>query len=156
MNTTAPVTKTLNASGTPVQSCICRNFTDTVTGERLVCKSGTTRDFAPGHDARLKGFLIKAGRAGHAVRRLGNDRLMAATGAAAGFGFYQMVVDGVARPAKVRKPKQAKVVKPEVIEAKVGRWTYEGVILAAGDGTPVFRYTNKKNEVVDTSKFTRV
>lgn len=152
-NATAPVTEILNASGAPVQRCICGNFADANTGERLECRSATTRQFAPGHDARLKGHLIRIGRAGNDVRIVGSDAPVPVKVAASGFGFYAMVVDGIERPAKVRKPKAA---KPATVTAKVGRWTYEGVILAAGDGTPVFRYTNKKGEVVDTFKFTQV
>lgn len=134
------------------KECACGNFA--TSAERLSCTAETTRTFAPGHDAKLKGFLIRAGREGRMIRVLGEPVEITPQAAAARFGFGHMVAEGIARPARTKKAKaDAAPAAPELVAAKVGRWTYEGVILAAGDGTPVFRYTNAKGAVVDTMKF---
>lgn len=122
------------------------------TTTRTGCTATTRHTFAPGHDARLKGFLIRAGRDGLHVRTVGLGVAHETTAVkfAERFGFAHMVRDGIARPAKVRKA----APKPTTATAKVGRWVYTGQILSAGDGSPVFRYTDRRGQVVETLRFT--
>lgn len=153
MNATAP--KTVKAAN----PCSCSKYIAVdIQGnkDQLVCGETTARTFAPGHDARLKGFLIRAGREGLLVRESGDSVLTGVFTIADRYGFGHLVRVGVSRVKAPRKPKTAKVEAHKTVTAKVGRWEYEGVVLAAGDGTPVFRYTNKKDEVVDTFKFTLI
>jgi len=168
----------------------------------------TTRTFAPGHDAKLKGFLIRAGLANEEVSD--NQGVTAHPfQMAARYGFEQMVRRGVAGGIIKRESKklkrgerseladaaqarvdalthdgnsarkerelaalvaaeeakhaaelaeQAKALpepewddEPQVVKAKVGRWTYEGTV---ADGE--FTYTNGKGEATSTTKFTLV
>lgn len=112
------------------------------------CNATTRRTFAPGHDARMKGFLIRAGREGMLIRTPegGDDQLPAKV--AERFGFAQMVRDGIAR---VRKDK--KVAAPAKVVGKVGRWTYEGTVTAGGK---IFTYTDRKGAQLMAEKFTIV
>ena len=174
----------------------------------------TTRDFAPGHDAKLKGFLIRAGVANQEVSD--NQGITApAERMADRFGFGHMVRTGIANGKADRDEKsmkrqlrawkaeqrndrendkverklaaqthdgnqarkarelaalvaaeeakhaaeQAAIVVPEpewddepqVVKAKIGRWTYEGTV---ADGE--FTYTNGKGEATSTTKFTLI
>lgn len=129
------------------------------------CTATTKRVFAPGHDARLKGFLIRAGIAGDMVS-VGTDTNRTPEQVADQFGFGYMVLEGIKRGkdallAKMlgevtKAPRARKVPAPRKVTAKVGRWIYEGEVLAAGDGTPVFRYTDKRGNALDTMKFTQI
>lgn len=196
-------------------------------------KTLTGRTFAPGHDAKLKGFLIRVGTDGHEVT---DDQGISCTAEAmAGrYGFAHMVREGIenaqlareekANKAKVRAHKadlrnereleklakaeakvtthdgngarqarelaalveaeeakhaaelaaqaearqrlldeadeewaeahtdedKAKYADPQIVTAKVGRWTYEGTV---EDGE--FTYT-AKGEARTTTKFTLV
>ena len=121
-----------------IKPCACGNFAVAETGERLHCGGETLRTFAPGHDARLKGFLIRAGRQGQTVKVLGEDEPISPLAAANRYGFGHMVAEGIARP--VRK-KAAKKTAPKPVTAKVGRWTYEGFV--SEDGT-MFSYQDKQ------------
>lgn len=151
--------------------CACQQARDAETGKPLVevCGRDTQRTFAPGHDARLKGALIRHGLAGRKVR-IGNEpHVYDATTAAGAWGFREQVANGVANPdSKLAKrarrvaksgaeggPKTAKPA-PKRVVAKVGRWIYEGEVLAAADGQPVFRYTDKKGATKETLKFAKV
>lgn len=119
---------------------------------RTGCTATTKRTFAPGHDARLKGFLIRAGRDGLHVREVGLGVAHETTPAkfADRYGFGHMVRDGIARPAKVRK---AKAVAPRTVIGKVGRWTYEGTVTANGG---IFTYTDRQGRTLMAEKFTTV
>lgn len=87
---------------------------DLVWDERLTtgCPGTLTgRDFAPGHDAKLKGFLIRWGVEGHEVTY--NDGGSALVGGAIGmadrFGFAQQVRSGIAKgliKAEIKKLKR--------------------------------------------------
>lgn len=182
-------------------------------------KTLTTRTFAPGHDAKLKGFLIRAGVDGHEVT---DDQGISCTAEAmAGrYGFAHLVREGIdngklAREDKANKAKarahkaelrndreNEKAAKraakaetkthdgnsarqerelaalvaaeetkfaaeqaaqaderpepewddegPEIVTAKVGRWTYEGTV--EGD---TFHYVAKGEPKIAT-KFTLV
>lgn len=165
----------------------------------------TTRDFAPGHDAKLKGFLIRAGVAGLEVSD--NQGITAsALQMAARFGFEHMVRKGIAgglikaETKKLKKGERSELAEaaqarvdalthdgnsarksrelaalvaaeeakhtaevaaakpepewddePQVVKAKIGRWTYEGTV---SDGE--FTYTNGKGEATSTTKFTLI
>lgn len=60
---------------------------------KLPCGGVTKRTFAPGHDARLKGALIRAGVAGHTV--IWGDQRFEPTQVADKFGFGHMVRKGI-------------------------------------------------------------
>lgn len=97
--------------------------------EETGCAARTTRDFAPGHDAKLKSMLIRAGVRGLEVRHNagGVVRSGSAETMAKGFGFYHMVVDGIksgkakteakanraAAPKAERKPRGSKAASQE-------------------------------------------
>jgi hypothetical protein len=123
----------MNATLAP---CACSLFaavaadgTRTTTG----CTATTRRTFAPGHDARLKGFLIRAGKAGHLVATPEGTQEFPAK-VAERFGFAHMVREGIARPSRRKAD-----ATPRVVTAKVGRWYYEGQVTARG-----FAYTDKR------------
>lgn len=147
------------------RECQCGNFADAVTGQRLACDRETQRTFAPGHDARLKGFLIRVGAEGHAVKWLGHEGTMSAEKAASVYGFGGMVRDGIERAAKRAFEREMRELKksakkshktPKQVTAKVGRWTYEGVITDDPMHGPKFTYTTAKGVQTTTTKFTRV
>lgn len=133
--------------------CSCSLFVAVAadgTTRRTGCTATTRRTFAPGHDARLKGFLIRAGREGLLIRTPegGADQLPAKV--AERFGFAAMVAEGIARPARTRK---AKAVAPRTVIGKVGRWTYEGTVTANGG---LFSYTDRQGRNLIAEKFTIV
>lgn len=165
----------------------------------------TTRDFAPGHDAKLKGFLIRAGLAHQEVSD--NQGVTASPEKmAARFGFAHMVIAGIengkfARAEKMDKKRKRQAAadrrndlenekvhdgnqarktrelaalvqaeeekfaaeqadsrpepewddEPQIVKAKVGRWTYEGTV--EGD---TFTYTDAGQNVKTTTKFALV
>lgn len=128
-------------------ACACSGFKAVDAAGNVVattgCIASTKRTFAPGHDARMKGFLIRAGREGNLVRTPeGGDDLPAAK-VADRFGFAHMVRDGIARKAakRVAKPQAKKVT------AKVGRWVYEGTMDDRGN----FTYTQKNGQTHTTA-----
>lgn len=136
-------------------ACACSGFKAVDAAGRVVattgCSASTKRTFAPGHDARLKGFLIRAGREGNLVRTPEGGSDQVAVRVAERFGFAQMVRDGIARVAPVRKAK--KVAAPAKVVGKVGRWTYEGTVTAGGK---IFTYTDRKGNLLMAEKFTIV
>lgn len=150
-----------------VKPCTCSKVTTrTETGELVStgCRATTKRTFAPGHDARLKGFLIRAGIAGQDVK-VGDDTPRDAQAVADQFGFGYMVAEGIRAGAEREFKKTlrevAKAAKkthetPKQVSAKVGRWTYEGVITDSPEHGPQFTYTTAKGVQTTTTKFTRV
>jgi len=120
------------------------------------CRSHTTRDFAPGHDAKLKALLIRAGVEDRSVRvnTGGVVRVTTAEDAAAAFPFAYMVTNGIKNgrekaaaraarkaerdarkadaPAKTPRPRKAKVTEATI---KIGRWVYAAKIDASGNAT---------------------
>ena len=128
------------------------------------CQASTKRTFAPGHDARLKGFLIRAGIEGHTIR-VGADESRTAQQVADQFGFGYMVAEGIRNGAErafkktlreVTKAAKKTHETPREVTAKVGRWTYEGVITDSPTEGPQFTYTSKKGVQTTTTKFTRI
>jgi len=136
--------------------------------EEIGCIEDTARTFAPGHDAKLKSLMIRAGVAGNAIRR--DEGGMAHIGdpvAMAGhFGFEHQVAAGIKRAqaklaeraarkaaraaAKADKPAKApktpRVAKQlvEPVTVKVGRWTYEAIVNPADNSA---EYTSANGEV---------
>ncbi|WP_328719148.1 hypothetical protein OHT52_06295 [Streptomyces sp. NBC_00247] len=78
--------------------CTCSQFS-TGDGKTTGCVATTTRQFAPGHDAKLKSFLIKAGAGAQEVTRTRDGIVTSGQAAtmADGFKFGYMVQAGVAR-----------------------------------------------------------
>lgn len=151
-----------NAANTvsAAHDCECGRFTvlnPDGTRTPVPCGQTTKRLFAPGHDARLKGFLIRAQVAGAKVERLGAvgaTEVKDALNWADYFGFGYQVRAGVALAGTKAKAKKAPKVIVEVVvpvvfvKAKVGRWIYEGEV--KGD---TFTYLNAKGDKVSTTKF---
>ena len=131
------MTKTTAAAATtaaPIANpCLCSTFAaikqhitlgngqpDTIE-EVTGCTATTAREFAPGHDAKLKALLIRAGVAGWEVRQ--GNITGSAEKAAAQFAFAYMVDQGIARgrakvaakadrnAAKAERPKAARKTK---------------------------------------------
>jgi len=144
------MTKAANTE-TALHLCACGGFiARDASGTQVVrtgCNAMTKRTFAPGHDARLKGFLIRAGREGLLITCPWGGAEVTAEVAANHFGFAHMVRDGIARKAakKVAKPQAKKVT------AKVGRWFYEGFVT---EGGALFSYTDKQGASKTATKFT--
>lgn len=152
----------------------------------------TGRTFAPGHDAKLKGYLIRAGLAGYEVTRVEEGMAYSSNAAAAAdrYGFGAMVREGIElgrekRDAKIENKKarakkadarneaeleklpeiaeadkpvaeeDAQPSEPAIVKAKVGRWTYEGVVDGDGENFS-FTYTDNKGETKTATKFTLV
>lgn len=149
-------------------ACTCSKivaFTEDGTLRTTGCTATTTREFAPGHDAKLKGFLIRSGAEGYRVR-VGNDGQMETAQSVAGrFAFGYMVIDGIKKAqdrafqkllAETVEQAEATHETPREVTAKVGRWTYEGVVTDSPNHGPQFTYTNRKGVQVTTTKFTRV
>ena len=141
-----------------ITPCECSQFTaydiDNDVEYRTHCTSQTARTFAPGHDAKLKGNLIRWAVLGYEIRR--GDVTKSAEGWAEGFGFGYQVRSGIRRSAERAQAKADKRLAktrtapaPTIVKAKVGRWVYEGFV----SGTE-FVYLNKQNETVRAAKFT--
>lgn len=160
------------AAKTEMKPCTCSAVVafDNETHEVLTtgCTATTRRTFAPGHDARLKGFLIRAGVADQMVR-IGDDVNTNPEAIADQFGFGYMVRTGIKNgKEKAAKKAFAEVIRevkrsakeshktPAKVTAKVGRWTYEGVITDDPMHGPKFTYTTKAGVQTTTQKFTRV
>lgn len=142
--------------------CACSSFvayTENDNEFTTSCTAQTARTFAPGHDARLKGNLIRWAVLGYEIRV--GDVTKSAEGWAESFGFGYMVTAGIRRAADRAATKAAKRIKkatkveaapePTIFEAKVGRWTYEGYLVGSE-----FVYINKAGETLRTAKFTKI
>ncbi len=128
------------------------------------CAATTFNDFAQGHDAKLKSFLIYHGLHNRTIWIAEGGVVVHtdAVGAARRFGFAHMVIAGIAR-AKDRWDRQAAkadhkheagaeaAVAQETYKAKVGRWTYEGVVV-----DDRFVYTDAKGNIRHAARFTLV
>jgi len=164
-----PTRKTARAAAQP-HACECSHWwagdiTDIEAGTvkdelQAACTESTTRTFSPGHDARLKSFLIQAGIDGvevHDGRGSTSDPITAA----ARFGFVLQVTAGIKRgqdrqatraarearkaerkanarpprevPVKVVETPPARVEYP--VRVKIGRWEYDAQIQSDGAAT---------------------
>ncbi|MGP2442767.1 hypothetical protein [Streptomyces sp. JW3] len=102
------------------------------------CTASTERQFAPGHDAKLKSALIRWGALGLDIRR--NEGGVATSASADKhakcYAFARMVAAGVKRAqdkaaekahkAEERAARKAAPSKSKKVTAKVGRATFEG------------------------------
>lgn len=129
--------------------CQCRRFAAVNAEGRvidhLVCARDTSNQFAQGHDARLKSFLIRHGVASHRILDRATGTIHNADSSLIGFGFRHMVVDGIQRRARKLAGKAG------LVEAKVGRWVYEGKIRGGK-----FVYIDKSGNEKVTDKFVEV
>ncbi|MEU2070418.1 hypothetical protein [Streptomyces anulatus] len=137
-------------------ACTCSQFA-TEDGRTTGCAAETKRLFAPGHDAKLKSFLIRMGAEGTEVIRTVDGLASSADASthAAKFAFGHMVAAGITRAegkaaAKAERAaaRAARKAAPKTVTAKVGRWTREGVV----DGD-TFTYTDAKGATKTTTKF---
>ena len=135
------------------------------------CTQTTRRTFAPGHDARLKSLLIRAGAAGHAVRR--DDGGLVSTGTAVQmadhYGFGHQVAAGIGRAqakaaAKAdkkaqptRRAERAAAARPlmPLVRIKVGRWEYDARLNPA-DNSAEYTSANGETRVAAENKYTFV
>jgi hypothetical protein len=98
------------------------------------------RLFRQGHDAKLKGALIQAYRAGDTVVAIhdGERTEFDPMTLAARFGWEHFLT-AVPGQAKAKGPKVGQSVK-----IKVGRWTYDAVVGGTVEGGTVYSYLDKK------------
>lgn len=75
--------------------CLCRAYR-TASGRTTGCTESTSGTFAPGHDAKLKSFLIAAGVDSEKVIDAG-DHEASAIKHAEMIGYGEQVADGVAK-----------------------------------------------------------
>lgn len=126
-NTTTAAAKTAAAAAAPIaNACLCSTFA-VITGhltlgngqpdtteETTGCDAVTAREFAPGHDAKLKALLIRAGVDGLEVRQ--GSITSSAQKAASQFAFAWMVEKGIergrAKAAARAEKKAAKADRP--------------------------------------------
>ncbi|MER6329239.1 hypothetical protein ABT298_07855 [Streptomyces sp. NPDC001034] len=182
----ATTTQAENATATEQNPCECSRYSvlvnvreaengDLVWDEELTtgCAAGARKLFAQGHDAKLKSFLIRAGAAGHEVRREDGGMVSVADAAthANHYSFGHLVVAGIeraeakaaAKADRLAKKEQARhavkrtrkiraelaeAAKPKTVMAKVGRWTYEGTV-QNGE----FTYADAKGNKKTAAKF---
>lgn len=80
----------------------------------------TTATFCPGHDAKLKSLLIKAGAAGYEVRKdvEGGFLTMSAMEAANEYGFASTVETGIAKAAEKAQAKAEREAKRAAAKAE--------------------------------------
>ncbi|WP_060176894.1 hypothetical protein [Streptomyces sp. IMTB 1903] len=147
-------------------ACTCAQYE--ADGQTTGCTATTARVFAPGHDAKLKGFLIRAGAAGLEVTRTdasGHRTTTSAQDAASPYIFANMITAGIKRAAdkaaakaeraaaRAAKKVGAKVEPaiPVEVKAKVGRWDRVGTV----DGD-TFTYTDAKGATKTTKVFTLI
>lgn len=132
--------------------CACSTYFAVVNGSRQgtgCTGTPTARTFAPGHDAKLKGFLIR--QAGRDVTCSTTGITQSAIATASLYGFGDMVRAGINRPAKVKKTAKVVEVAPVIVEGKVGRWTYKGIVEGG-----LFVYTDGKGDTKIAEKFTLI
>ena len=110
------------------------------------CGSKVDRRFKPGHDARLKGALIRAYRAGepamHTAFAVTDPKIIAFS-----LGWDHFLTDIPAPRVRIKVEKAPKASK--MVMAKIGRWLYEGHV--EGD---IFHYADRFGNPLQTTKFT--
>lgn len=131
------MTNTAAAKTAGLTDCECSNY-DALIGEQLTdenlangdyeifttgCMATTKNTFAPGHDAKLKSFLIKHEALGHEIRRNVGGVAVTRTAAdhASGFAFAHMVIDGIAKAqakAEAKATRQAKTAERKAAKGK--------------------------------------
>jgi hypothetical protein len=91
-------------------SCLCSHY-KTESGQTTGCTSVTPRRFAPGHDAKLKSFLIKAGADGQRVVNTVSQETRSAIAWAEMFGYDGIVTGGIDREVARRQAKALSGIK---------------------------------------------
>lgn len=149
--------------------CVCRAYAvetpEGLTG--IDCDRETVSNFAPGHDAKLKSLLIKAGANGYSVIKTTEEgeQKLTAQDAANEFAFGEHVAKGITkqveraqakadRAAAAAAKRDAKKVAPGPARAKVGRKEFDGEVLEDG---LTFRYdvtTGEGDEATTETKET--
>ena len=112
------------------------------------CTRSTKKNFAPGHDATLKGILQTAVALGADASTVdgGMSLSMDPMRLAENFGFEAQVAAAIGRTPKAKRTstrKPGKEIKA-TSRAKVGRWEYEGNLDAEG----TFHYISKTGKTV--------
>lgn len=114
---------------------------------------GKGRTFRMGHDARLKGILIRAHVAGFEVARVGGGGITSSSALTYaqffGWGAYLEAAakreaerkDRKARPNAPRAPKPKGPQVGDVQSLKIGRWNYEATLVGVWDGGKTLEYT---------------
>lgn len=132
---------------------------------------GRNAKFRMGHDARLKGILIRAHATRTPINR--NGKVTTALALAAEydtdkFSWTAMVKDAAAaiqnrpaatkrsatKPAKKAAAKKApaKAAASKTVQVKIGRWTYEGVVTGGeANGKVIVRYTDSKGQTKEVT-----
>lgn len=121
-----------------LKPCTCSLFTaynlENDTEVTTICNSQTGRDFAPGHDAKLKGNLIRWAILGYEIRVGGVTK--SAEGWAESFGFGYMVANGIkasrerieAKAAKKMRTARSKAINTAIVETT--KMLTEGIVPA--------------------------
>lgn len=94
-------------------ACACGRFA-VADGTETGCTATTWRIFAPGHDAKLKGLLQRAGAADQLVADAATGKTQTAQATAELFGFGDLVAEGIAKlrnKAAAKKAPKAKAAK---------------------------------------------
>lgn len=118
------------------------------------CGQPCSREFAQGHDAKLKGLLIRAHRAGQEIHVVDGGGLVSASPAnlAAQRGWDRFL----AAPEPRRPPGSKR--EPVRGTARVGRWSYPATVVGQVGERLVVEYTTKAGGVkrveVDREAFT--
>jgi hypothetical protein len=131
------------------------------------CGEQTSRTFAPGHDAKLKGVLLRAARSGREYSYTEGALLIHADPLVelANRGWSHLLVELKERPKKARKNQKPRksdspdsvtqveafnTADPFTSTVKVGRWTYPARIIQpdTGDGRVTVEYRKKDGQLV--------
>lgn len=124
---TATETETKAMFAKLLTPCVCSqvaiSWSDDSEPEGTDCQAVTKSQFAPGHDAKLKGLLIRAGAVGADIRVQSGGMLQhtSAENVAAEFGFAKQVAAGIAKAREENEGKgereAAKAAKAEASAA---------------------------------------
>lgn len=109
-----------NTAKTPAteKDCLCSAYANVTTGERNACYSSTRSLFAPGHDAKLVGLLIRAGVKDQFISDGIKDDCTSAE-IAGRFGFYNKVMEGI-RKGKAKSVAKANKKAVRDLEKSLG------------------------------------
>lgn len=118
-------------NATTTKACECGLWMSE-TGDQLTgCHqqvSNSKKMFLPGHDAKLKGALIRAKHAGIKVRRADDQNYVTAVAAASRFGFAAMVANATPRTKKAADVATVASVVTETLTQIVAKAEAEEVL----------------------------
>ena len=126
----------------PKGTTMAKSVAGAVSGKNYTCGCGcgelVTRRFKPGHDARLKGEMLRAYRSGDPVDKqraqlIANDN-----------GWERYLTD---QPAKATKVAKTKPVGFAAVRVKVGRWEYDGILIEKSADEVVVEYKGAGGKV---------